>query len=304
MSRSINDIQDVMLGAVQQADELDTLQVLTDAEKTQLQEQLTTTSKVSIWRLFIWVHAFGQWVHEKIIEALYQTIQTLIAENEYGTKLWYLKTALQYQHGYDLPETGIYPTPITSAEIQAVNASKIVGKVSIQRVVLNGVGSLRIKVAKLDGEVLSAFSQVELEGFQTYIDLKDTAGVYKVATTGNGDSLKVHYKIYYNGLILDNEGKRLDGTNDTPVQNAVKSFLASSEFDGRLDLNALTDALQRVEGVKSPHKILVASKFGEFNYNSSNINIAGPITDFRQPDSGYFILDELESVFEFVESYD
>ncbi|MBU2923069.1 hypothetical protein KO504_17095 [Winogradskyella psychrotolerans] len=303
MSRSINEIQDEMLNAVSDADELSTLEVLTDAEETQLQNSLTSTSKVSIWRLYLWVVAFGQWVQEQLLDALYNKISTLISENTYGTKLWYTKMALQYQHGYNLPETGIYPTPVTSAEIQAVNASKIVAKVSIQRVVLNGVGSLRIKVAKSNNGVLSAFTEPELAGFQTYIDLKDTAGVYKVATTGNGDDLKVSYKIYYNGLILDNEGKRLDGTNDTPVQDAVKAFLASSEFDGRLDVNALTDALQQVEGVVSPHKVLVASKFGDFEYNSTS-NIAGVVTDFRQPDSGYFVLDEINSEFEFVESYE
>ncbi|QQV91594.1 nucleotidyltransferase [Winogradskyella phage Peternella_1] len=303
MSRTINEIQNEMLNAVSTADDLETLEVLTDTEQLQLQNELTSTSKVSIWRLFLWVVAFGQWVQEQLLDALYAKISALISEHTYGTKLWYTKMALQYQHGYNLPETGIYDTPTTSTEIQAVNASKIVGKVSIQRVVLNGVGSLRVKVAKSLNGVLTAFEPSELSGFQTYIDLKDTAGVYKVATSGNGDDLKVQYKIYYNGLILDNEGKRLDGTNDTPVQDAIKSFLSSSDFDGRLDLNTLTDALQQVEGVVSPHKILVASKFGDFNYNSTS-NIAGVVTDFRQPDSGYFVLDEVNSEFEYVESYE
>lgn len=298
---SINDLQDVMLNAIETADELETLEVLTDSEQTQLADSLTSTSKVSIWRLFIWVVAFGQWVVEKLWYTLRDEILRIIAENTYGTKLWYLKTSLSYQHGYDLPETGIYPTPQTSAEIQAVNASKIINKASINRVVLNGVGSLRIKVAKKVNYSLVALTVDELGGFQTYIDLKDTAGVYKVATTGSGDDLKVHYKIYYNGLILDNAGRRLDGENDTPIQDAVKAFLSSSEFDGRLDLNDLTDAIQNVEGVMSPHKVLVASKFGDFNYNSSNTTLAGTITDFRQPDSGYFILDEIASVFEFLE---
>jgi len=303
MARSINDIQNEMLEAIGTTDELATLDVLTDDEQTQLADRLTSASKVSVWRLFIWVVAYGQWVLESLLDLLYTSISTLIAENTYGTKLWYNKTALGYQHGYYLPETGIYALPITSAEIQAVNASKIVGKVSIQRVVLNGVGSLRIKVAKSVDGVLSAFSAAELAGFQTYIDLKDTAGVYKVATSGDGDDLKVHYKIYYNGLILDNEGKRLDGTDDTSVQDAIKAFLANTEFDGRLDINALTDALQNVDGVSSPHKVLVASKFGEFQYNSSN-TIVGEVIDFRQPDSGYFVLDEVNSIFEFVESYE
>lgn len=304
MSRSINEIQDVMLGAVEQADELSTLQVLTDAEKTQLQESLTSNSKVSIWRLFLWVNAFGQWVSEQLWDVLRNDIETRIAETRPFTKRWYIATALNYQHGYDLPETGIYPTPETSAEIQAVNASKIIKKASVIPTVLNGVGSLRVKVAKDNGGELEALTAPELAGFQQYIELMGAAGVYVVATSGNGDDLKLHYKIYYDALILDNEGKRLDGTNDTPVQDAVKAFLSSSQFDGLLDLNQLTDALQLVDGVASPHKVSAASKYAAFTYETTGIDAAGAIVDFRQPDAGYFKLDEVESTFEFVESYE
>ncbi|MBV7268358.1 hypothetical protein [Winogradskyella luteola] len=304
MSRSINEIQDVMLNAIGDADELDTLQVLTDAEKVQLQDQLTSASKVSIWRLFVWVHAFGQWVSEKLWDVLRSDIEKRISETRPFTKQWYALTALNYQHGYDLPETGIYPIPNASAEIQAVNASKIVKKASVIPTVLNGVGSLRVKVAKDNNGLLAPFTTPELAGFQQYIELMGAAGVYVVATSGTGDDLKLHYKIYYDALILDNEGKRLDGTNDTPVQAAVKSFLASSQFDGLLDINQLTDAIQLVDGVSSPHKVLAASKYAAFTYETEDIPGAGSIADFRQPDAGYFNLDEVESTFEFVESYE
>lgn len=303
MSRSINEIQDVMLNAVADADNLG-LQVLTTAEESQLQTSLTSTSKVSIWRLMLYVVAFGQWVSEKLWDVLHSDIETRIAETRPFTKRWYTVTALRYQHGFDLPETGIYPLASTAAEIQAVNSAKIIKKASVVPTVLNGVGSLRVKVAKANNDELQPLNVQELSGFQQYIELIGAAGVFVVATTGTGDDLKLHYKIFYNALILDNEGKRLDGTNDTPVQDAVKAFLASSEFDGLLDINALTDALQLIPGVVSPHKVLAASKYADFTYESDNTGIAGVITDFRRPDSGYFKLDELASTFEFVEAYD
>lgn len=304
MARKINDIQSSILSAVDTADELSALEVLTASEQNTLSDTLTSTSKVSIWRLFVWIVAFGIWVHEQLMDILRSDIEKRIAESRPFTKPWYIATSLKYQHGYDLPETGVYPTPVTAEEIQDVNDSKIVRKASVVQTVLNGVGSLRVKVAKLNGEELEPLTATELEGFQEYIELMGAAGVFIVATSTTGDDLKLHYKIYYNGLILDNEGKRLDGENDTPVQDAVKSFLASSEFDGRLDLNDLTKAIKEVEGVVSPHKVLAASKYADFDYDSTNTAVAGPISDFRQPDAGYFILDEANSIFEFIESYD
>lgn len=304
MSRTINDIEDVMLNAVGTADELETLEVLTDAEQTSLADTLTSTSRVAVWRLLLWVVAYGQWVLEQSWDAFKVIIENLIANSRPFTKKWYTSTSLDYQHGYDLPDSFNYPKPITAAEIQAVNASKIVKKASVVQTVLNGVGSLRVKVAKLNNGVLEALSVSELAGFQQYIELMGAAGVFVVATSGVGDDLKLHYKMYYNPLILDNEGKRLDGTNDTPVQDAVKSFLASSNFDGLLDLNKLTDALQAVDGIESPHKIFAASKYAGFDYDSNVTSIAGVIVDFRRPDAGYFVLDEGESVFEFVEAYE
>ena len=301
MSRSINEIQDVMLGAVSQADQLDTLKVLTDAEETQLANELTSNSKVSIWRLFTWVVAFGQWVCEKLWETLRNDIELRIAATRPFTKRWYTLTALKYQHGYDLPETGIYPVPNTAAETQAVNASKIVKKASVVQTIIQGVGSLRVKVAKVSNGILEPLNSIELAGFQEYIDLMTAAGVFVVATSTQADDLKTHYKIYYNGLVLDNEGRRLDGNSDTPAQDAIKAFLSSSEFDGLMDLSKLENALQAVEGIESIDEVEVASKYAGFAYDTENVSNAGIIDNFRQPDSGYFTLDEAESVFEFIE---
>lgn len=303
MARSINDIQNEMLAAVADADQLNALEVLTSNEQAQL-NTLTSTSKVSIWRLQLWVVAFGQWTAEKILEVLRLDIEQRIAETRPFTRQWYTDTSLKYQHGYDLPETGIYESPITAAETQAVNASKIIKKASVVQAIIQGVGALRVKVAKDSNGLLEPISASELSGFQEYIDLMGAAGVFVIATSTVGDDFRLHIKVFYNGLILDNEGHRLDGTNDTPIQDAVRAFLASSDFDGLLDLNDLIDAIQKIEGVASPHIVSSASKYANFGYDTINVANAGSIVDFRQPDSGYFKLDEVESVFEFIESYE
>ena len=56
MAMSINDIQDSILEAINSNEELNALDVLTDKEKASL-TNLTSTSKVSVWRLFVFIVA-------------------------------------------------------------------------------------------------------------------------------------------------------------------------------------------------------------------------------------------------------
>lgn len=301
MARSINDIQTSILEAKNTATELDALQVLTDSEQTDLADNLSTTSKVSVWRLFVWIVAFGIWVHEQLMEVLKADIEKRIAETRPFTRDWYKTTSLNYQHGFPLPESGVYAFPETPQEAQAINASKIINKAAVVQQVINGVGALRIKVATLTAGELGPVPLAVLVGFQEYIALKGAAGISVVATTGFADDLKLELDVHFNALILDNEGKRLDGTNDTPVQSAITNYLKSVDFNGVLDLIKLSNVIEAVDGVISPYITVASSKYASFNYDTVGFTNAGMFKKFRQPDSGYLKLDEAESVFNFIQ---
>lgn len=301
MSRSINEIQDDILGAVTASSELDALEVLTENEQSTL-AGLTSTSKVAIWRLFVWACAFGIWISEQLMDVLRADIEQRIAETRPFTRKWYISTSLKYQHGYTLPETGVYDEPANATEATAIAASKIIKKASVVQAIIQGVGSLRVKVATLTDGELEPITPTQLEGFQEYIELMGAAGVYIIATSTAADDLKLEIDVHFNALILDNEGKRLDGTNDTPVQDAVKAYLKSTDFDGELDLVKLSNVIEAVDGVVSPFITLASSKYGALTYETTGVSNAGVFTKFRQPDSGYFKLDEEASTFNFIES--
>lgn len=301
MARTINDIQQDGLNAISANAELNALEVLTDNEQSTL-ENLTSESKVAQWRLFLWVTAFMIWIHEQLMDVERADIEKRIAETRPFTRSWYIATALLYQHGYVLPETGVYALPQDTTEAEAIAASRIIWKASVVQAIISGVGSLRVKVATLVGGELQPITAVQLNGFQEYIELMGAAGVYIIATSSVADNLLLNVDVYFNPLILDNEGKRLDGSNDTPVQTAVKNYLKSVDFDGELSLVKLTNIIEAVEGVEDPFIILAASRYAGFSYDTEGVSNAGVITKFRQPDSGYFQLDDLESVFNFIES--
>ena len=99
------------------------------------------------------------------------------------------------------------------------------------------------------------------------------------------EQLKLRIDIYYNPLVLNAQGARIDGTKETPVSDAVRNYLNTIEFDGSVVLAYLTDALQNVPGVIIPHVAYAAYRYGSLEWMQFSV--------LRQPQSGYMrIKDE------------
>lgn len=169
---------------------------------------------------------------------------------------------------------------------------------------INAHGILRIKVAKDNAGVLAPLSSGELIGFTKYINLMGAGGISLATSSAEADKLKVVYKLYYDPTILNNLGKRLDGTNDTPVKDALKAYLKdknSRDFNGELSLDQLNDVVENVPGITDVFIQLASSSYNAFDYDSTNPQgNVGPFTEFRQPQSGYFKLDEANSTFTYI----
>src|SRR5690606_17049103 len=116
---TINEIQTQILNTAAGADDLPATAVLTENEQATL-ANLTSTSKVSVFRLIVYVVATVAWSLYKLWDILSMDIEQRIAVSRPFTRGWYTQTALDYQHGQELPETGIYDnTGLTIAEIAA-----------------------------------------------------------------------------------------------------------------------------------------------------------------------------------------
>lgn len=298
---SLNEIQAEILSSCAEAPNLPATVVLTTDEQAILPE-LISTSRVSVFRQFIYVISVAIWAGWKKWQVLSDDIDARIAATRPFTKGWYKETALNYQHGRDLEETGVYDnTGLTLAQIAA---EKVVAKAAVIEAISNNRGILRIKVAKLSANVLEPLSGPELTGFDAYMELMGAAGVPVVATSGVADDLKLEYKVYYDPTILNNAGERLDGSDDTPVITALKSYLIdknSNDFNGQLSLDELNDVVESVRGVTDVFVKAAASKYGSFLYTDTNAQgTVGPFDEFRQPEAGYFKLDEVNSIFTYV----
>ena len=270
MAQTTDEIQEEILTDIENASELPALEVLTDNEAQNI-SNVTNTSRAGVLRSLIYVFAQKASLIQQLWDVFKRDIEERISASRPFTQRWYRDTALAFQFGDDFDEFGEYATPTTNTEIQAVEDAQIIAKAAVVQTIINGVGALRLKVAKDNGS-LQPLTSAELSAFQNYIEKKGAAGVFVQATSNQADDLKLEVDVYYNPLIIDNEGKRLDGEDDQPVQNAVKSFLKQKNdqnFNGQLNLVELTDALQQVDGVVSPYIRLAASKYAAFTYTDA-----------------------------------
>jgi len=286
MARKINEIQEIILQRKALAPSLSPLEVLTTSEQNTL-ENLTSTSKVSIWRLWVYICAFAIWTLEKIYDAFKIEVEETIALNQIGTSSWYRNKMLEFQLGFPLTEMAVYDN--TTALQAEVLASKIVKQAAVEEI----GGRLKIKVATENSEgELIPLEPAQFDAFRNYAEAVKYAGTRLIIVSRIPDDFKTDYTIYYNPLILDAYGARLDGTDNEPVQKAVKTFLRNLEFNGELILTKLTDYLQAVQGVEEPVLNSASAKYGAYGYS--------PINEYYIADAGYMKLDLANTTFQFI----
>lgn len=242
---------------------------------------LNSTSKVSIWRLFTYVFASASWTAQKRQDLHKAEVQTIINEQSAHKTTWYRDIVLAYQHGHALiPDTDQYDnSALTEEEIEAAKVVKFASADEIYDDEENLKG-VRIKVATLVGDDLAPLPAAQLAGLMEYLKRVKDAGVKIYGSTGDPDSLKLELTIEYDPLVLAADGKRLDGTNDTPVQDAINNFLLNTmKFNGLYIPAKMIDDVQAIDGVVIPHIESVEARYGELDYE--------PIPIKYQPDSGY-----------------
>ena len=268
MARSIQEIQTLILQAKAQEPAL---------------ESLNSTSKVAIWRLWVYIIAVAIWSLEKIFDLHRADIDRRLSELKPGTAKWYHSRALAFQYGFDLLHDSdkFNNTNRTEEEIEASKVIKycaVTDSPTESRIV--------IKIATENGGELTPVTTHQQEAFSRYINEIKYAGVYVTILNNQPDWLKLSIRIVRNPLILDENGMNVNSGKHT-VKEAIKDYLKKLPFNGELSLQALTDAIQQVEEVKDVSIDNAQTKWieGSIWGNFQEINIS------RIPESGYFAVN-------------
>lgn len=258
-----------------------------------INQQLTSTSKSSVWRSVLFICAKAVWSLQIMFDLFKSEIEIEMAKQKIHSKQWYRQKALDFQHGFALvPGTDQYNN-INYTDDQ-ITASKVVKQAAcIKLISANGYGILRVKVAGDDGNGnLTQLPNSQFEAVKQYFTrYVADAGTQLKITTGEADDLLLNLDIYYDPLVLSTTGTRLDGTSETPVKDAIISFLKSLEFNGALYIDDLTNKIRTVDGVRLVKCLEARSKYGSYDYWTDDIQNIGLIDEIRVADAGYMKLD-------------
>jgi hypothetical protein len=263
MARTITTIQNNIIAGV--------------AANATLSPLLTSTSRVAIWRLLALVVATAIWTLETLFDIHVADVNETISKLKPHSLRWYAEKATAFQFGYNLVDDADYYDN-TGLDETTVEASKVVAYAAV----VEQDRGLRIKVARDVGADLAALTAPQLDAFEEYMKRIKDAGVRLNITSTAADELKLSLEIYYNPLVLNSAGGRLDGTVSEPVQDAVKEYLKNLPFNGVFVLQNLVDVLQLVDGVKIAHLVGSQARYGLLPFQSFGVKYL--------PDAGYLRL--------------
>jgi len=206
---------------------------------TNLLADISSPSRVAVWRLWVWLMAYAIWMFEKLQDIFKTEVSDLITSTRFGTLPWYQEIALLWQYG-DAVEFIDY-----KFQYATIDTTKQIIKRSAA-VAING--QIRLKVAKLSGITPVKLTTGELTAFNSYITDIKPPGEAVVVISNNPDLLKLYAEIIYNPQVLNADGSSIaDGT--FPVEDAINAYLAGIIWDGKFNMRKWQDAIQAVEGV-------------------------------------------------------
>ncbi|MCO5229615.1 MAG: hypothetical protein M9958_00525 [Chitinophagales bacterium] len=280
MSRSIKEIYNAIVNEKQTFSELNSLlpDYPSDTAFGSLLADLSSNSKVAIWRLWVFITAVAIYYHERIFDKHKEEVQDIANSMQVGKLEWYASESRKFQLGFPLAfnNTTFRYYYLDSTSEDAVNA-RIINRVSAREVFSTNFTGIRIKVAKSIGVDLNAISEDELEAFKFYIQRIAFAGIPVDVWSKEADKLKYNIRIWFDGVLPENDIL-------TAIQQAINSYLIAIPFDGMLYRNKLIDTLQELTPVRDVEIVSLQSQ----RANSVLWIDAGR---FIEPESGYFKTD-------------
>jgi hypothetical protein len=268
MARTVNEIYNNITGWFVSFEPI--LQAYGLDESKSFSEQF---SPVSLEAIIFYRVAYAVHFLETLFDRHKTEISDTIARMKPHTARWYATKAKLFQYGFNLlPDSDLYDNAGKTDE--EITASRIVSYSAVVEV----ENKLLVKVAKDAGD-LSPLTVDEKTAFTEYLSRIKDAGVMVDIISEPADNLRLSIDIYYNPLVLNDKGQRLDGTSTAPVAEAIHQYLKELPFNGELVLAYLTDALQRVDGVVIPHLNAARYQYGALNYDIVNVKY--------QPYAGY-----------------
>lgn len=206
-----------------------------------------STSQSAIWRMFAGVVAIAIFVHESLWDIYRAQVEEYVNSSIPGTVRWYHEETLKFQYG----DTLIYSD--RKFQYAAIDETK---KIIKRCAVTEIAGQVRIKIAKVSNGVPEPLLSAEKTAYELYINSIKFAGTNIAIINYQPDELDIELNIYYDAMVMKNDGSLISDPTVFPVNDAVENYVANIVYGGVFSNTKLVDAAQLAQGVKDP---LIAS---------------------------------------------
>ncbi len=245
MSRTIKEIHDSMITEKETHAELDTLTPNPDSGETFL-DDLSSPSKVSVWRTFMRIVATSEKFTEDLFDAHAALVEQRAVDIIPHTDRRLAILAKRFQFGDELLFDDEAQFSYLDTESSDALAKKIVSQASVNSA--NRV--VTYKVAKDSGSTLIKLDAAEKTSFAAYVDDTLVPGTKVIIISEDADFLKAAYTIQYDPLVLKSDGSLIDD-GSFPVQEAIDAYIQGLPFNGAFSVLNLTNAIEAARGVKN-----------------------------------------------------
>jgi hypothetical protein len=254
-----------------------------------LMAQLTSTSKVAIWRLWVWIVAAHSWVIDSLLDKHKADVQYIADTAQYGGDAWWYDRALEFQ----LDDTVQVLTDASGKKYSGYSTVKPdtdPSRIIKLCAVVSKDGVTIIKVATLTGGAPSPIGS-SLSAFNTYIKTIQPSGVKVKGYSVAADLVKYTIDLEYDSLLPLADVK-------AAVESAIVDYHSNLVYNGVLYLSKLGDAIQQTKitvdgGLSTERKVLCIKDFkiNTAEGKSSTATTYATINRTYATDSGYVIID-------------
>lgn len=198
----------------------------------QLQADLSAGSRVSVWRLLMWVVAYCAKVQQDLFDRFRVDTLALAKDGHFGTRRWFVAKAKQFQLGDVL----IF-TPLDAGYATENPAARIVTHAAVVEM----ANVVVIKVAKAQGTGLVKLAPAELVAISDYFqELRPPVQV--TVLTADADRIRLTGSVVYDGQ------QPLAGVQ-AAVNYAIGQYLKELAFGGVVRNTDIKEVMLAAEGV-------------------------------------------------------
>jgi hypothetical protein len=285
MARTIEEIYNGLIAKKQSFTQLADLspQYLPGDNPYQMQlDDLSTSSQVGIWRLFLYLIACGHYTMEVIMDVFKSEAEDISRRNIFGTEAWYYDKMFAFQYGY-LPiwNSADYTYAYSDTTSPTAVDARIIKKVSVKEEKTSAYNTVLIKLAKESApNVLIPLDPGELTAADSYIDRLKPPGIKTQLISLPADEMRQNLTIKYDGTldVADFETKVVE-----TIETYLKAF-SGNDFDGTFNVDDFVVYMKKnVQGLINIFVNEIAVKA----YYDLSFSI---MTNSYNPASGYFSL--------------